>query len=98
MERRGGGERLPEMDTFQRGIKKKIILPRRLARSGYVVSIGWFRRNIRLLTTVADRSKNPIQKGPRPTPLTGRKHVGGGRRGKSSDPVLGSLGEGSHRR
>jgi len=40
MERRGGGERLPEMDTFQRGIKKKIILPRRLARSGYVVSIG----------------------------------------------------------
>ena len=43
------------IDTFQRGIKKKILLPRRLARSGYVVSIGWFRRNIRLLTTVGGR-------------------------------------------
>jgi hypothetical protein len=29
------------------------------------------------------------QKSPRPTPLTGREHVGGGSRGKSPDPTPG---------
>jgi hypothetical protein len=59
--------------------------------------------NIRLLTAVEhrrakksriavagrQRSKSRIQKSPKPTPLTGREHVGGWSRGKCPDPAPG---------
>ena len=55
-------------------------------------------RQIRLMTNshksqseklAADSKEAAQQKGPRPTPLTGREHVGGGSRGKSPNPAPG---------
>jgi len=71
-------------------------------RERYVRERNVRERNVRerILTTAADRRaktvesrgreaavKKRIQKTPRPTPLTGREHVGGGNRGKSPDPA-----------
>jgi hypothetical protein len=59
---------------------------------------GQKERKIRLMTNshksqseklAADSKEAAQQKGPRPTPLTGREHVGGGSRGKSPEPTPG---------